>query len=57
MLKLKLKHAFKRLCVSMIRSQRRRAHAAILSSLTDAQLRDIGIYRCDIPRIVASSKK
>jgi uncharacterized protein YjiS (DUF1127 family) len=57
MIKLKVKHLFKKLYVSMMRSQRRRAHTAVLSSLTDAQLRDIGIYRCDIPRIVAQSKK
>jgi uncharacterized protein YjiS (DUF1127 family) len=52
MLKIKVKNAFKRVIISLMRSQQRRAAAEILRSLSDRELRDIGIFRCDIDRIV-----
>lgn len=55
--KLKVKNTIKRIIVAMMRSQQRRANQAILMALSDRELADIGIYRCDIPRIVAESKK
>lgn len=56
-MKLKLKHFTKRILVSMVRSRQRRAQEMILMQLSDRELSDIGINRCDIPRIIAKSCK
>lgn len=56
-MKLKLKHFAKRLMISMMRSRQRRAQEMILMQLSDRELSDIGINRCDIPRIIAESYK
>lgn len=56
-MKLKVKHFFKRVAIAVMRSRQRRANQMILMQLSDRELADIGIYRCDIPRIVANSKK
>jgi uncharacterized protein YjiS (DUF1127 family) len=56
-MKLKLKHFAKRLMISMIRSRQRRALEITLMQLTDRELADIGINRCDIPRVAAEANK
>jgi len=53
--KIKTKNMLKRIYISMIRSQQRRALAHTLACLSNRELNDIGINRNDIPRIVAEA--
>ena len=46
----------KNMCRAIVKAQEMRAQVWQLNNLTDAELRDIGINRCDIMRTVYASK-
>lgn len=55
-MKHKFKRMFQRFYISMIRAGERRALRETLMRLSKRELEDIGINRCDIPRIAAGIK-